>query len=230
MRIIESPDEVKEGTVIIRSHGIAPAFMDKLVAKGLKIVDATCPFVKNARNIALMLEEKGFVLVIIGEPNHPEICSLVDSLKGKSWVINHLNEIESIPKQEKIGVIAQTTQYLSRFRDAIDHLLPRARELAVYNTICDATTRRQDATRNLAANVDLMFVVGGKNSANTARLYEISQECGVESYFIETAEEIRTEWLKNKKNIGITAGASTPDWIIDLVYRRIQELSDKLIL
>ena len=209
IHVIEKLSEIKSGTLIIRSHGVHPELMKKAKEKGLSIIDATCPFVKKVQELSTLLQKEDYEVIVVGEKDHPEILSL----RGVK-VVAKVSDTEKYKKRKKLGVISQTTQAIENFSEVVGALLKKTSELKVFNTICESTLRRQKSAYELACRCDLMLVVGGYNSANTRRLAEICKKSRTETHHIETADEIKSSWLKGEKNIGITAGASTPDWII----------------
>jgi 4-hydroxy-3-methylbut-2-enyl diphosphate reductase len=220
----DSIDNVTDETVIIRSHGITADEYRRLQDKGIHVVDATCPFVKKAQQVAEKLTKMGFSLVILGEKHHPEVEALLSYVEDSAIVVSHPDEEIYLKDTSKVGLIAQTTQTEERLEKLAIRLLRMSGELYIANTICYATLERQKATRKLSQEVDIMIVVGGKNSANTARLAEISRAEDSPTYHIETAAELKPEWFVNADTVGITAGASTPDWIIQEVKEAIQNI------
>ncbi|MBO6246156.1 MAG: 4-hydroxy-3-methylbut-2-enyl diphosphate reductase [Anaerovibrio sp.] len=219
---VDSLDEVKEGTIIIRSHGVGPDVYDRVEAMGLNMVDATCPHVRKAQSSAKMLADEGYQVVIIGEKRHPEVKSIIEWAGDGAVAIETEEEANSLPKYGKLGVVAQTTFSAPKFKLIVERLLDKSSDMKILRTICTATDQRQSAAMKLATEVDLMIVIGGKNSANTTRLAQLcSDKC--KTYHIETAEELRDDWFDKIKKIGITAGASTPDWIIKEVYKKCQK-------
>lgn len=224
---INSIDQVKNGVVILRSHGISsPGLLDDARSRGLDIIDATCPFVKKAQQYARRLVEDGYQVIIVGDKQHPEVKSIIGHAGGEVIVAEDYISIEGQIKNRKIGILAQTTQSYSKFSDIIVKCLKDVEEVKVFNTICDATGLRQDETVDLAKRVDLMLVIGGRNSANTARLAAISREAGKDVHLIETGEEIDEAWFKDIRRVGITAGASTPKWLIEGVVDRLKKMKN----
>ena len=219
---VDSLDEVKGGTIIIRSHGVGPDVYDRVEAMGLNMVDATCPHVRKAQSSAKMLADEGYQVVIIGEKRHPEVKSIIEWAGDGAVAIETEEEADSLPKYGKLGVVAQTTFSAPKFKLIVERLLDKSSDMKILRTICTATDQRQSAAMKLATEVDLMIVIGGKNSANTTRLAQLcSDKC--KTYHIETADELRDDWFDKIKKIGITAGASTPDWIIKEVYKKCQK-------
>ena len=220
---IEDVNELEEGTIIIRSHGVGPQVYEKIKAKGLDIVDATCPKVKKAQMAARELVEDGYEVVIIGEKNHPEVRSIFEWANKKTTILETEEEAKNFAVCPKLGIVSQTTVSGSHFRKMVMHLLEKSSDIKILRTICAATDQRQTAAMELASKVDAMIVVGGKNSANTTRLAKLcEQKC--QTYHIETAEEILPEWFTKIKKVGITAGASTPDWVIREVFEKCQRI------
>ncbi|EHG21872.1 4-hydroxy-3-methylbut-2-enyl diphosphate reductase [Selenomonas infelix ATCC 43532] len=218
---VGSLDEMEDGLVIIRSHGVGPEVYEKAESRGVELVDATCPHVKKAQLSAKLLSEEGYTVVIIGEKNHPEVKSIFEWTAQDAYIIETEAEADALPSIGKLGVVSQTTFSGEKFRSIVSHLLEKSREIKILRTICTATDLRQTAALELAENVDVMIVVGGKNSANTSRLAQLcATKC--KTYHIETVAELQDDWLKNVNKIGITAGASTPDWIIKEVYKQCQ--------
>lgn len=208
--------------LIVRTHGIPLDVSRELDDTGCEIIDATCPFVKKAQYYAKLLNEEGYQVVILGEKNHPEVKSLM-SYASKNVIV--VNAQSPLPKlKSRVGIVVQTTQPLEALKKVISDATEHAKEIKVYNTICNSTAQRLKETAHVAAKVDVMFVVGGKNSANTTQLTKLCESLCVPTYHIETAPEIKKAWIKSAKRIGITAGASTPTWIIRDVEDRIRDI------
>ena len=218
---VDSLEEMPAGTVIIRSHGVGPEVYAQAKQRGLEVVDATCPHVKKAQLSAKELVDDGYSVVIIGEKRHPEVRSIFEWSDHKAEIIETEEEAEAFPPCAKLGIVCQTTFSGAKFRQIAMQLLEKSRDVRILRTICTATDQRQTAAIDLAEQVDMMLVIGGKNSANTTRLAQLCAEHCL-TYHIETAAELRDEWFDKIKKIGITAGASTPDWIIKEVYKKCQ--------
>lgn len=218
---IDDIKAIEKGTVIIRTHGVDPKVTDSAIEKGLRVVDATCPFVAKAQNCAEELMNGGYKVIVIGERDHPEVVGILAHTDGAARVVEDLSDIKEMGRVKKLGVVVQTTQSLAKLREIISELATLASELKVYNTICSATTQRQEAARNVATRADIMIVVGGKNSANTSRLARICEQTGTKTYHIETADEIDESWFKDSAVVGVTAGASTPEWLFDDVADKV---------
>ena len=225
--LADSIEDVEQGTIIIRSHGVAPEVIEKAEKKGLQIINATCPFVKKAQEKAKKLKEDGYQVLISGDKNHPEVTGILGFTNEQAIVIEDESDFSKLPNTDKIGVITQTTQSISHLQNLVNYLLPKVKDLKVHNTICTTTSQRQEEAAQLAEQVDLMIVLGGYNSANTNRLAEICRENGVDTHHVETAEELQTDWFTNIKKVGITAGASTPNWIIKEAVKRMEEINEE---
>ena len=208
--------------LIIRSHGVPPKVLAQAREKGLRIIDLTCPFVGKAQRDAKALCKEGYQVVVVGEKTHPEVQSILGYAGDNSVVIETADDMEGIKFQSRLGVVAQTTQSYGNFSEIVLKLLRLSKELKVFNTICNSTKERQDAARSLAGQVDVMIVVGGRNSANTTRLVSVCRQEGRPTYHIELADEIRDEWLAGVKKVGVTAGASTPDWVLEGVLEKLR--------
>ncbi len=220
---VESLDVLSKGdAVIIRSHGVPPSVLARARDKGLTIIDLTCPFVGKAQRHAALLREEGYQVVVVGEKKHPEVHSILGHAGPDALVVENPEAVAGMQFQQRIGVVAQTTQAYSNFSGVVLKLLELSKELKIFNTICTSTAERQESAQTLAGKADVMIVVGGRNSANTTRLVSLCREEGKQTYHIEVAEEIQSGWLKGAGTVGVTAGASTPDWIIDQVLRRLQ--------
>lgn len=220
--VVTKVEDIPPGSVIIRSHGVTAEEMNKVQEKNLTIVDATCPFVKKAQEYAARLSEEGYTVVIVGEVEHPEVQGIV-SFSGDSvvHVVADAEQAVALPRMRKVGIVAQTTQLYENLKDVMDVCLAKSQELKVFNTICDATSVRQNEAREIALSVDLMIVIGGHASANTSRLARICQEIQPHTWHIETPEEIQSGWFADVEKVGVTAGASTPRWLIDEVVAKV---------
>lgn len=218
---IENLNELKKGTIIIRSHGISPEVYESLEEKNMEIVDATCPIVKRIQKLVEILAENKEEIIIVGNKDHPEIKGLIGFSQERGIIVENEIQIKHLPHKKKRAVLAQSTQDLYIFGKIVTALIEKTVELRVYNTICHSTQTRQKSTSELASQVDTLFIVGGKNSSNTQKLYQISKRILPETYFVENAEQITPEMLKRAKKIGISGGASTP-------HEAIQEAVEKI--
>ena len=222
---IDSVDEIiPETTVIIRSHGVPPKTIKALKEKNVEIIDATCPFVKAIQDKAVSLEKEHFPVCILGNSKHPEVIGIAGHVRDP-LILETKEDVEKLPEMPKLGVVCQTTLNSEFLSLATSILVQKIKEIKIYNTICKATKVRQEEARKLAHEVDLMIIIGGKNSSNTTKLYLISKKVNKNSYHIESADEIKEEWFDNIKSVGITAGASTPQWIIEEVVGRVETIS-----
>lgn len=224
LRVIDNINELKDGeSILIRSHGAPFDVIQELKSKGIDIIDATCPLVARAQRMVEFLSSEGYKVIIVGEQGHPEVRGLVSYGKGDTFVVSSLEEVPELSK-EKIGIVGQTTFSLERFKEIVSEIVSRSWEIRIFNTLCDASRKRQRAVEELVDKADVIIVIGGKNSANTRRLVDIAKSKGSIVYHIESWDEVLPEWFVGKDKIGITAGASTPDWVIDKVLEKIKEL------
>jgi len=219
---VDSLSEIDRGYVIIRSHGVHPEVLNEIREKNLKEVDATCPLVKKAQERAKQLVNEGYETYVIGEREHPEVISIVGGTGDRIRVIESTENLEI--KSSKVGLVVQTTQSQDNLNRVVDYLLPKVLELKVFNTICDVTNKRQKEVKKLAGKSDVIIVIGGKKSANTSRLAAIAREEGCQTYHIEEAKEIKKEWFTDAERVGVASGASTPDWIIKGVIKKLKEI------
>lgn len=223
VKVADDLSQIKTGKVIIRSHGVGPSVYSEAEKRHLEVLDATCPHVKKAQQAAHDLLAKGYQVVVIGEKHHPEVKSIVEWSDNTARVVQTVKEAEQLPFSERLGVVVQTTFAIGVFQDIIAVLKTKCTEIKIEKTICNATEARQSAAVELAKNVDIMIVVGGKNSANTSRLADLCRQAGNTVYHIETSDELTEECFKGVETAGVTAGASTPDWIIEEVIQKMQE-------
>lgn len=215
---VEDVYQVKEGTVVFRTHGIKKEEEDYIRSTSLKAIDTTCPFVKRVRKYARYLKNKGYQVVIVGDRNHPEVKSVLSYLDNDGIVLQEPTKLTA----KKVGVVSQTTLDKGTFVEIVKELIGGVEELRIYNTICESTQVRQDEAIELSGKVDMMLVVGGKNSSNTTKLYKVVHKVQPNTHHIETVEDIDPAWFKDITHVGITGGASTPDLIIDIVERRVK--------
>ena len=201
-----------------------PQEVARLEKENIKIVDAACPFVKKAQDIIKELSKDSEQIVIVGEKKHPEVVALVSYGKGKCIVIEDKKDVKNVKKTDIIYIVSQTTQSPKKFEEIVNEI-SKISQVKVFNTICRATFDRQSAAEKLAKEVDVMIVIGGKNSGNTTRLYQICSNI-TKTYHIENVDEIEPAWFEKVETVGITAGASTPDWIIESIKGRIKEITN----
>ena len=219
-------EEICENTVLIRTHGVAPHVYEEAKKRGLELYDCTCPFVNKVQKIAHEHSQNGYLVLILGNRNHPEVQGILGWAGDHGVAFQDIAELEQLElRGRKLCLVAQTTENLERFEKAVQALKQyEIADLAVFNTICSATRERQSAALELAGTVELMLVIGGSNSANTQKLANICRQNGCRTEHIESVDEIDTRWFDGVKNVGITAGASTPDWIIREVTLKMEEL------
>ena len=225
--VIRSEEELEgitEGTVIIRSHGVEKRICDKLLGKGLRIVDATCPFVKKIHNIVEKESAEGKYILIIGNPDHPEVIGIRGWAGSNVSVIQNADDIEKVDfsKNKKICVVSQTTFNYNKFQDLVEIIKKKSYDISVLNTICNATKERQTEARSIAESVDAMIVIGDKHSSNTQKLYEICRNACNNTYYIQTLDDLDLNQLGSVETVGITAGASTPNNIIEEVQNNVR--------
>ena len=221
---IDAIDEPADGTgtVIIRTHGIPLDKHRRIAQTGVEIIDATCPFVKKAQQYAKLLKEEDYQVIVLGDIDHPEVKSIMSYAGDEVLVVGE----GETPKRMKsrVGIVVQTTQPVDALKRLLCAVVEKAKEIKVYNTICNSTALRLKETGEISRSVDVMIVAGGKNSANTTQLANQCREMGVRTYHVETSEELDNAWFEDVESVGITAGASTPDWIIEEIVDRINKL------
>lgn len=225
---IENLADFHDKIVIIRSHGVGPSCYNNVKCKNLALVDATCPFVMRNQQITKELVAEGHQVVLIGEKNHPEMKSVAEWADGQSYLIESMDDVAELPHLKEAHIVIQTTFSETLADELIEAVSKKADRVEVHKTICRATSDRQHAARELARQMDVMIVIGGRNSANTTRLAEVCREEGAVTYHIETASELRSAWFHHQDKVGITAGASTPDWIIEEVVCIMEDMSKLL--
>jgi 4-hydroxy-3-methylbut-2-en-1-yl diphosphate reductase len=215
----------KDDYLIIRAHGEQKKVYDYCNKNKINIIDCTCPFVLKAQKHAQELENKKYQVVIVGDSNHPEVRGIVAQTKNAIVISNPKDAINKIKKNGKIGILSQTTQTRDNFSETIASIISYGKTIKIYNTICDATEKRQFSAKKLAKNVDLMIIIGGKNSSNTEKLYNICSKI-VKSYWINSENELKKEWFININKVGITAGASTPKELINKIHKKIKTINN----
>ena len=212
---VDSIDRIQDGIIVIRAHGISPREKEKIREKGLEIVDATCPRVASVQAIIKKHAALGYSIIIVGDKEHPEVASLLGYSSDRGIVVNDKKAVDHLPRHDKICVVAQTTQDSAGYKEIAGEITRKFPVAMVFDTICDSTEKRQAEIKELASGMDGIIIVGGRNSANTQRLATISKECGTRTCHIETAEELDGMDLSGCENIGVSAGASTPNWITE---------------
>nr|WP_314735390.1 4-hydroxy-3-methylbut-2-enyl diphosphate reductase [uncultured Campylobacter sp.] len=223
VKTLEGISEIDgEKKAIIRTHGITKGDLAELKKSDIKVIDATCPFVTKPQQICEKMSKEGYDIVIFGDEKHPEIKGVKSYAIGKVFVVLEESELEGVKLAQKVAVISQTTRKVEKFMQIVNYLMLRVKEVRVFNTICNATFENQEAVKNLAVRADVMVVVGGKNSSNTKQLYLISKTACEDSYLVENELELERTWFEGKSLCGVSAGASTPDWIIQKVIDKLE--------
>ncbi len=210
---------------VIRTHGIPKNELEELKNSQVDVVDATCPYVTKPQQICQEMSEAGYDIVIFGDEAHPEIKGVKSYATHGAKVVTSTKELENVKLGERVALVAQTTRRVEDYLEIADFLIPRHKEVRVFNTICNATFENQEAVRKISKKADIMIIVGGKNSSNTKQLFSISKDNCQDSYHIEDENDLDYSWFANKTFCGISAGASTPDWIIQNVVNSIKEHS-----
>lgn len=228
VRTIDAPAAVSEGeTAVIRAHGVTPQVQRDLEARAERVIDATCPFVTKVQKLAERAAEQGRDVILVGNPDHPEMIGVVGYAPAHTRVVRDASEVASLPPLHAPLVVSQTTLKLSTFLEAAEAVRAKAdSEPQVVNTICSATRDRQDAARALAGEVDAFYIIGGKHSSNSLKLFSVCKEQCERSFLIETPEEINSADLSGAERVGVTAGASTPNWLIEQVVTRLKEIGE----
>ncbi len=219
----EELDSISEGTVIVRSHGVPRRIQEKIEARGLELVDATCPFVKKIHRIVMEESRKGAAVIIAGDESHPEVEGIRGWAEGPVWVVSRPGDMERLPLSagKAAVLVAQTTFNYTKFEELVEIFSKKGYDGNVINTVCNATEERQSEARRIARTVDAMIVIGGRHSSNTQKLYEIcSRECK-NTYFVETLVDLDSKPFQSFRHVGITAGASTPNKIIEEVQKHV---------
>ena len=225
---IDTPVQIKRGeTGVIRAHGVTPEVQKELEEKSSKVVDATCPFVTRVQKLASRAANEDRHVIVVGNPEHPEMVGVKGYAPEHAFVIRDESELSDLPKLKNPLVVSQTTIKAKTFFDTADAIKEIAEgETQVVNTICSATRDRQDAARALAGEVDAFYIIGGTHSSNSQKLLAVCKEQCEKSFLIQTEKDINSEDLKNIENVGVTAGASTPKWLIDKVIKRLEEIGE----
>jgi (E)-4-hydroxy-3-methyl-but-2-enyl pyrophosphate reductase/ribosomal protein S1 len=227
VRQLVSINELKQNdTVIIRSHGVSKQVIQSLGDKMVNIIDATCPYVINIHTKVEEYYNKGYQIVIIGDPNHPEVQGINGWCGNSALIIDDDNKVEVLHQYPKLCIVSQTTFNTGKWKNIISHLLELSKELVIFNTICNATEQRQKSAQEIAGKCDAIIVLGGYNSSNTKKLFEICSNLCPKTYHVENIDELNTNEIKQVKTLGITAGASTPDWIIKEAINKMTNLTN----
>ena len=223
---IQEPVQIKRGeTAVIRAHGVTPQVQKDLEATASKVVDATCPFVTRVQKLAARAASENRHVIVVGNPDHPEMIGVKGYAPEHAFIVKDAEEISHLPRLIKPLVVSQTTIKAQTFFDAAEAVKAKTDdEVQVINTICSATRDRQDAARALAGEVDAFYIIGGNHSSNSRKLLTVCKEQCAKSFLIETEAEISAEDLKGAERVGVTAGASTPNWLIEKVIKRLEEI------
>ena len=227
VRVIDTEEEleaVRDAIVIIRSHGVGKHIYDLLERNGVTVVDATCPFVKKIHRIVQEPQAAGRRVIIVGNPEHPEVQGIRGWGNEGTLVVETADQIENLPvsTKDKLCIVAQTTFNYNKFQDLVEKFEKKGYDILVLNTICNATQERQVEAKRIASEVDAMIVIGGRNSSNTQKLYEICRKECKNTYFIQTLGDFNPECVNSVRSVGITAGASTPNQIIEEVHTNVR--------
>ena len=227
VRVIDTEEEletVRDAIVIIRSHGVGKHIYDLLERNGVTVVDATCPFVKKIHRIVQEQQAAGRRVIIVGNPDHPEVQGIRGWGDEGTLVVENADQIENLPvsTKDKLCVVAQTTFNYNKFQDLVEKFEKKGYDILVLNTICNATQERQVEAKRIASEVDAMIVIGGRNSSNTQKLYEICRKECKNTYFIQTLGDFNPQCVNSVRSVGITAGASTPNQIIEEVHTNVR--------
>jgi len=228
---VKATDDIGDaigGILIIRSHGVPLEIYERAKKLDIKLVDATCPFVRNIQKIAHQYHLKGYKIVIVGNPNHPEVIGINGWCNNEAVVLGDSTGIDDLEKYDNMCVVAQTTLTKEKWDEVTNKLLSMGKNVKVINTICLATKERQEACEKVAREVDYMIVIGGYHSSNTQKLLEICQKNCNNCIHIETAEDLPLDEIEKAKKVGITAGASTPDWVINEVIKKLESKGGKV--
>ena len=229
VRTINAPEEVSKGeTAVIRAHGVTPEVQRALESRAERVIDATCPFVTKVQKLAERAAAEGRDVVVVGSPDHPEMIGVKGYAPDRAHVVRDASEVASLPMLHAPLVVSQTTIKLSTFLETAEAVRAKSdSEPQIVNTICSATRDRQDAARALAGHVDAFYVIGGRHSSNSLKLLSVCKEQCEKSFLIETTEEINAEDLRDAERVGVTAGASTPNWLIEQVVARLREIGER---
>ena len=220
----QSIDDVESGALFVRAHGLPLDVFEKAKIKGLEVIDATCPMVTKIHVQAERLRADGYKIAVVGDPHHPEVKGTLSHVPG-AWCIETVEDVATLPRASKVGVVVQSTYSRERFTDIVRAMSLKYYEVRAVNTICTDTNNRQSESLRLAKEVDVMVVVGGKTSANTKHLAELSEMSGARAFHIEGPDELEPQWFEGVKVAGLMSGASTPGWLVDAVEQRMEELA-----
>lgn len=223
---VDDVGEVHEGTLIISAHGVSPSVIAEAKSRNLDVVDTTCPLVSKIHRIVKTLAERNYTILLLGEESHDEVMGVQGVAQDHIHIFHRKEEISSLPLTNgPVALVSQTTQSIKYFDEILDLLVERYPQLEVHNTICDATEKRQTSALAIAGNMDVMITVGSMSSANSRRLQEVSGGLCSASYLVDQATEVQEEWFVGNERVGVTAGASTPDYLIEGVIEKLKDIS-----
>lgn len=224
VKSVSDLSDISAGSIVVMpSHGVSKPVMDQARESGLEIIDLTCPFVSKVHRLAEQLVSEGYQVVVLGDPGHTEVKGIMSRAGEGAVAVSRAEDLSTHELRKRAGVLAQTTQRPDEYRMLVAEVALRAYEVRGFNTICNATTDRQQSALELASDVDVMIIVGGRNSANTRRLAEMCSSV-VRTHHIEVADELDPKWFRETEKVGVTAGASTPGWIIEEVVKKLESL------
>ena len=219
---IENLSQIKEGTLVIRSHGVDPSLIEEAKKRKIRVLNATCPHVVEVQNIVKSLSQKSYLVVIVGSNTHPEVKGLMASVKnGKVYIVKNEREAEKLPSVRKMGIVAQTTESLDNFSNIVKNLIRKGKECRAFNTICRIIRERQEGILKLAEKTQAVIVIGGYNSSNTRQLVKLCRSSGAKTHFIEKEKDLDIEELKGIKRIALTGGTSTPRETIEKIKNKL---------
>lgn len=216
-----SVDEVEDGALFVRAHGLPLAVFEAAERKGLEVIDATCPMVTKIHRQAEKLRAEGYKIVVVGDPNHPEVRGTLSHVPD-AWCIETVEEVSSLPRASRVGVVVQSTYSGTRFGEIVRALTARYYEVRSINTICTDTRNRQAEVEEMAGGVDVMVVIGGRTSANTKHLAELAEMHGAKAYHIERPQDLRRDWFTGDEIVGVASGASTPGFLVDEAVTQLE--------
>ncbi len=223
---VDDVSEVQGGTLIISAHGVSPSVIDEAKSRNLDVVDTTCPLVSKIHRIVKALADKNYTILLLGEKSHDEVMGVQGHAEDHIHIFHRKEEIAGLPPTNgPVALVSQTTQSIKYFDEILELLIKRYPQLEVHNTICDATEKRQTSALAIAGNMDVMITVGSMSSANSRRLQEVSGGLCAASYLVDQASEVQADWFSGRERVGVTAGASTPDYLIEDVIEKLKEIS-----
>ena len=223
---VDEVQEVDKGTLLISAHGVSPAVIADARSRNLEVVDTTCPLVSKIHRIVKTLASRDYMIFLLGEKNHDEVMGVQGVAEENIHIFHKKEEIDSLPLTDgPVALVSQTTQSIKYFDEILDLLMARYPQLEIHNTICDATEKRQTSALAIAGDMDVMITVGSMSSANSRRLQEVSAGLCPASYLVDSASEVDAGWFSGGERVGVTAGASTPEWLIEGVILKLMEIS-----